>query len=758
VVVTALALVIATAFPWPPDTDAGGDEERSTDRSVRQQVADRLARVETPEAALRLRLMIDDLDPGVRATAVRALSGRGDQAALATAARWVLSGNPLDRAAGLDALRGARALPPAARTALERALSDADPAVKLTALEVLADKDPRPSLAAVAGTLEDSAAPVRLQAIRLLADTRDPRAALTLLGRTADADRGVRREAISALGALGDERVVPALLRLLDGPMDDLRRAAIAALTSLRAPAAVPPLIAHARRRPADLVARNAQWALGEIATPEAVAALVALLGVPPVPDEVRDALVRAGPRAVPLLIQELEGDPGVATEASALLGQIGDRRAVGPLLALLRRRDQTEPAVLRSLAALAPREAVAPLVSIAADPSREIRRLALEALLAAADPRSVVVLDRALVDPEPAVVARGAALAGRLRARSHTAMLAALMAHPDGFVRAEAIRALGAVGGVQACAALARAATTTTDVRLGEALEAAAEPACVPAILTVLRNGRVQPALVRGLAAAASGAPGGEVVPPLLEALAGEPATAELAADALAAARLSHRQASEVAAAFEVAPGPVRARLCPALASSATGRARLAVALGDRAEDDEVRAAAAWALAGTSDPGPRAALEQARASLHPALAANAQAALQLRRGPAAATVQLRSAAGRALPGQWLQATLPGGPALWARTGSAGRVRLSGLGGPVTVSAASPELSVADAGDGLGKIAGDEVPGAEGVSGLVGGQPVEVDPGSSGVQHGEPLSTQRRDYAGEHVPASRRPK
>src|SRR6185369_2064576 len=112
----------------------------------------------------------------------------------------------------------------------------------------------------------------------------------------------------------------------------------------------------------------------------------------------------------------------------------------------------------------------------LASDPSREIRRLVLDALLAAADERSVVVLDRALADPEPAVVARAARLAGKLRARSHTGALAALVSHADEGVRAEAIRALGLAGGVEACAALARAATVSGDPRLGEALEASAE------------------------------------------------------------------------------------------------------------------------------------------------------------------------------------------------------------------------------------------------------------------------------------------
>jgi HEAT repeat protein len=500
-------------------------------------------------------------------------------------------------------------------------------------------------------------------------------------------------------------------------------------------------------------VARHAQWALGEIATPEAVAALVALLGEPPVPDELRDALVRAGPRAVPALVRELEGDPGVATEAAALLGRIGDRRAVAPLLALLRRRNQTEPAVLRALAALAPREAVPALVSIAVDPSREIRRLALEALLAAADERSVVVLDRALVDPEPAVVARAAALAGRLRARSHTRTLAGLLAHPDGAVRAEAMRALGRVGGAEACAALAAAAAATGEARLGEALEQSAEPACVPALLAALRTGRGQAALIRGLAAA--GAPTGEALRVLADALAGDPATAELAADALAAARLTHRQATEVAAAFERGPAPSRARLCPVLAATGGGRARLGAAVADRTEDDEVRAAAAWALAGSSEANLRAILEQASHSLHPAIAANAQAALRARRGQEWATVQLGGGRPPAA-GQWLWVALPGGLSLWARTGSAGRVRFSGLLGPVAVHAAS-ELSLEDAGDGLGKITGDEVPGGEDAGGVLGGQPVQVNAGAGRIEGGQPLPQQRGDHPGEHVAAARRP-
>src|SRR5204862_2628087 len=115
---------------------------------------------------------------------------------------------------------------------------------------------------------------------------------------------------------------------------------------------------------------------------------------------ETRQAVLHSGPRAVSLLVRELE-EGGSAAEAAPLLARLGDRRAVPPLLSALDRRDRSLPAVLRALATLAPAEALAALVPLAADPSREIRRLALEAILAIGDDRAVVVLPGALVDPE---------------------------------------------------------------------------------------------------------------------------------------------------------------------------------------------------------------------------------------------------------------------------------------------------------------------------------------------------------------------
>jgi HEAT repeat protein len=792
----SLAAAEPPAFPWPePDTVV--HDERGADRAARLVAAERLAREGGPENTIQLRPLLEDLDPSVRLTAARALARRQDEAALTAAAGWLLSGSIVDRGSGFEVMRVATTLSERARLALERALADTDPAVRLMALDVLADKDARPSLAAVAGALDDSAAAVRLVALRLLADARDSRAALAVLRRIGDADRQVRREAISALGALGDLRVVPPLLRLIEAPQDDLRRAAIEALAGLHAAAAAPALAAQARRRPADPMARQAQWALGEIGTPEAISVLVALLREPPVTDETRRALLGAGSRALPPLVRELE-EGEAAAEAAPLLARLGDRRAVGPLLSALQRRDGSLPAVLRALAALAPAEGARALVPLAADPSREIRRLALEALLAIGDDRAVAVLPAALADPDALIRRRALALASRLHARVEIPRLIPLAADEDADVRREAVRALGELGGAEACRALASLAsreerrtegprTSAVERRgLAEALSAASTPACVPALLAVLpaTRGPARWPLLAGLAASwrdeSSRAAG--ALSALGEALRGDEPAATVAADALVWAP-SARAQSILRDRFGDAVDPVRARLCPALAMTPPGRVQLAAVLDNPSEDEEVRAAAAWALAGAPEPAVRGALERARDGLHPAVSANARAALAAVRPPGpgrrlslrvlvVARPEAVLAPAVARPGGasderplahgWLRAALPGRLPVWGRTDSAGQLQLllgdasSGAAGP-RVTFADPQLVLEDPGDGLGQISGHEVSHSQPGRRLPGGQAVDMHSDPRGVDGSQTLTAQRGDQAGEDVAAASGP-
>jgi hypothetical protein len=155
----------------------------------------------------------------------------------------------------------------------------------------------------------------------------------------------------------------------------------------------------------------------------------------------------------------------------------------------------------------------------------------------------------------------------------------------------------------------------------------------------------------------------------------------AELAAEALTGAapavRLDDRQ---MRAAWQAAADPVKARLCPALAGGAQGRLALARLLSHPDASGEVQAAAAWALAGARDPGVRRALEWASASSHPAVAANARAALAVPAGARDRSAPLRVRLVDELEGpqagRWLVARLSVGP-VWFRTGGLGQARLS---------------------------------------------------------------------------------
>ncbi len=756
------------AMGWPGGSDLEAQDLRSGDRSIRQAAAERLARQDGAESTRQLQLLLDDLDAGVRVTAARALARRHDPAAVTAAARWVLGGPSPERAAGLEVLRTARELTPAARTAVERTLADPDSAVKLMALEVLGSKEAGPSLPAIAGALEDSAAPVRLAAVRLLADSGDRRAALPLLGRIADADRGIRREAIAGLGALADHQVLPALLRLLDAPADDIRRAAIDALAALASPAAVPGLVTQARRRPIDQVARHAQWALGEIATPEAIAALVSLLRQPPVTDETREALVHAGGKALPALVAELAADGGAVAVAASLLGRLGERKAVAPLMAVLARRDQALRPAIRALGALRAPEAAEILVPLAADPATEIRRLTLDALLAIGDARTAIVLDRALEDPDAGVRLRATALTGRLGARDQIARVATLLADRDRRVQEESIATLGILGDEAACRALVTAAPRLVGLEpaLGAALEQAARPSCVPTLGAALAtvNGALAVAVTRGLAAAleqeGAGAPDGKVIDHLAARLGENSPAAEHAADALAALGGS-RHAADVALAAVRASPSVRARLCPALGGTDAGRQRLRSLVVDPREEDEVRAAAAWALAGTQhqDPMVRTALERASADTHPGIAENAAAALAVSppREKKWTTLRLIRPDGHVLERVWVRFT-DGKIGVWARSGDAGMLRLAQLpAGRLEVTAPAFQLTIENPGDSFREIAGNQVLRTDDRDGIVRGQPVRVDADPRGIDGVQPLSAQRRYHPGQHVAAARRP-
>ena len=607
-----------------------------------------------------------------------------------------------------------------ARRAIEQAIRDRDAPVRMRALAALGRHDPLPSLPVVLGALDDDSREVRLAAALVVEGAARQQAGapaavrlatLPLLERLDDADRSIRLSALRTLGALRDPRAIPALIRIAseqagDLRMGDLRTAAVDALGSpaMGVGAALTLLVRLSRHRPLDELARHADLSLGEVATPAAVAALVAALGAPPVPEEAKLGLLHAGRAAVEALEGEVSrGTPSSAVLAAALLGEIGDRRATDTLTRALAAPESSAAVVrvaIEALERLKDPAAVPALARAAEAPQADVRLQAFAALLALADPRSVAVLDGGLADRDPRVRASAAQLAGQLAARGAAPTLADRLGDVDSAVRSAAARALARTGGAplaRMLVALAANGTTTRAARDSAELEAIGD--ALEANVTAADGGRLDEAfltaapdlqgpLARGLAVAHGTEPlvnDSAVVDRATALLATDGATALAAADLLATTRLSDAELAGLARAFADAEPAVRARLCAAIARTPRGGGWLASLIASSSEPPQVRAAAAWSARGLPDA--RSALEAAARGPEGPLRTNARAALALGAGKelGGSAIRLRAPDGTPLVGRWV--TLDGdGVAVAAMTDETGLARVDGFSAAVTAA------------------------------------------------------------------------
>ena len=707
----ALVGLVDGGFSWPGALEIDGRALTALPEQERPAAVERLVERHGVESAGPYLLpLLSDPAPEVRAYVGRLLVRAGDPTALAAAVDWLTAPErpPGDRGLALDLLSHAALLTAPARRAIEQAIRDRDAPLRLRALEALGHHDPLPSLPVLLGALDDDNREVRLAAVLLVGATarrhaaEDPQAVrlatLPLLERLDDADRSIRLAALRALGALRDPRAIPALVRIASEQTIDLRTAAVDALgaPAMATGAALSTLVRFSRQRPPDELARHADLALGEIATPAAVAALVAALGVPPVPEEAKLGLRHAGRAAVEALAGAVvHGTPSSAVLAAALLGEIGDRRATAALSDAIASPESGAAVVrvaIEALGRLRDPAAVAALARAAEASQADVRLQAFAALTALCDPRSVGVLDGGLADPDPRVRARAAELAGLLDAHRAGPLLADRLADADSNVRSAAARALARTGGAplgRILAALAANPTVTRTARdpaeleaIGDALEANATTADAAHLdeAFLAAGPGLQETLARALAAAhfAQTLTSRAVVERLVAMMSEGGPGALSAADALGTARLSDGQASALARAFADAAPAVRARLCAAIARAPRGARWLASLISDPDESLPVRAAAAWCARDLPDA--RAALEAAARGPEGPLTANARAALAV--GPGAGngwrTIRLRAPDGAPLGGRWV--TLDGGGIMVAAmTDEIGVARIGGL-------------------------------------------------------------------------------
>jgi HEAT repeat protein len=219
-----------------------------------------------------------------------------------------------------------------------------------------------------------------------------------------DPATAVRRIAVASLGRLRDRSAVSALGKALGDPDAEVRSGAVRALGVIDDEGVLSYLVA-ALQDPDHSVRETASHVLTEWSSPAVAKRLAGVLTVPSLRDSAADLLMRIGPTSVELLIDVLlQGTPDL-------------RGTVGPLLHRLvgaeefvRRMDSLEPErrlrAAEALGAIGGPDAVDTLVEALSDPDEHVRLRAAQLLGDLGDPRTAEAVGKLLDDPVSEVAA----------------------------------------------------------------------------------------------------------------------------------------------------------------------------------------------------------------------------------------------------------------------------------------------------------------------------------------------------------------
>jgi len=262
-------------------------------------------------------------------------------------------------------------------------LKDPSPAVRQQALEQLHSLHSRRAIAPVIACLQDPDPAVRAAAVATVTEWKEPQAVEPLGRCLQDPDPAVRLAAAQALPAFHDPRTVPPLIQALTADDADLRAAAAAALGQIGDARAVEPLLAAAQAK-APETATAALAALGALHDPRALPAAIGALAAKDdsVGAQAVETIAKIGAPAVePLLARLQDPKPRVRARAAEVLGRIGDARAVGPLVDLLKQAQPEEPAANEENAPAAPKPDTDENAAPAAEETPDVRHAAAAAL-----------------------------------------------------------------------------------------------------------------------------------------------------------------------------------------------------------------------------------------------------------------------------------------------------------------------------------------------------------------------------------------
>ena len=459
---------------------------------------------------------------------------------------------------------------------LTKALKQArEPYERAEAAKELAELGNRQAVGALIEALKDRAPSVRMAAADALGVLEDPRAIRPLMAALGDKSGGVRSSAAQALTMLewkpaNQRQKIAYLVAVSDFDV----------LVELGA-AAFQPLLAMLKDEDND-IREEAARALGTLGDKRAIKPLAAAVADEEgdVREAAMEALLRLGEEGFKQVTDVLKNhkDELTRSRAAEVLGRSDDRRAVEPLKAALRDRNQS----VRGWAALA-------LDELEWRPTSDADR----AWLLAADYRweKVAKLGSAAVD----------------------ALLVALKDEDSPGVRASAARALGQIADIRAVEPLVKTLRDYAPAAQKAAIEALGKigPAGVPHLVQALKD---KAFAVRDPLLGPDGKPvSTEMQMTLIFSMSdGQQLMPVRKAVASALVKIGPPAVDPLLAALKHADVEVRTLAAWSLGRLGDKRAvgLLAAALKDK--DEQVRAAAAGALKGIADPGAVQALAEA--------------------------------------------------------------------------------------------------------------------------------------------------
>jgi HEAT repeat protein len=452
----------AAASLWPDVPDRLAADLASPDVGRRRSAAADIATVPNAEATRFLKIALVDPDLDVRLSASAAAEKKGIADVADLVVPWLTDPDARLREGACSYFA---AVPqPRYVKVIARALGDADSKVRLAAVRALGASGAAEAVAPLLARMDDTNSKVRLAVARALGKLGDKRAVTPLVSKVQDEAAEVRQAVVRALGDLGDARAAPALVIALRDTAIEVEIEALASLGRLKAADAVPSIaplaVETGKKGSSENVRRAALSALGRIATPAAVDAIVktfgqfedAGAGVRSSP--ARDAAITAGSAAnAPLLAVLREGSGATAATAASAAYALAHLHAPGAGEAIgraIRRGDVPMTVGLYALGVAGDAGQLPLCLEQVAAPDRNVREQALRAAARLLDPEKP---DGRAVEPLLASLelaqtaedrAEIATLLGRTGAERVAPVLIGLTASKDERLRTAAVDALG--------------------------------------------------------------------------------------------------------------------------------------------------------------------------------------------------------------------------------------------------------------------------------------------------------------------------